>query len=164
LDEYVCAAGYRPTGKMVTKQLVSIHTALVVTEYVTPEFRCVKTAQRVHVDFSPGVINDVNYDGTVKGLAFVLCNYCCVASRKAAGLLSELTGGQLKISNGMVNGLCGEFPVKTANERRKAFADMLLAPVLHSDLTNARVNGRQVNVGMCTLRRGHVLRAGAQGT
>jgi hypothetical protein len=148
-DEYACGAGYRPTGKMVTKQLISIRTALVVTEYATPEFRCVKTGQRVHGDFPPGVINDVNYDGSIKGLAFVLCNYCCVASRKAAGLLSDLTGGQLKISNGMINGLCREFSAKTAAERKKAFADMLLAPVLHTDLTGARVNGRQVNVAVC---------------
>jgi hypothetical protein len=67
---------------MVSKQLVSIHTTLAVTEYVTPEFRCAQTGQRVHADFPPGVINDVNYGGTIKGLAFVLGNYCCVASRK----------------------------------------------------------------------------------
>jgi hypothetical protein len=148
-DEYVCGAGYRPTGRMVKKQLISIHTALVTTEYVTPEFRCVKTGQRVHADFPDGVINDVNYDGTVKGLAFVLCNYCCVASRKATGLLSDLTGGELKISNGMINGLCKEFSTKTATERKEAFADMMLSPVLHSDLTSARVNGKQVNVAVC---------------
>jgi hypothetical protein len=148
-DEYACGAGYRPTGKTVSKQLISIRTALVVTEYVTPEFRCVKTGQRVHADFPPGVINDVNYDGTIKGLAFVLCNYCCVASRKAAGLLSDLTEGELKISNGMVNGLCREFSAKTVTERKEAFTDMLLSPVLHTDLTNARVNGKQVNVAVC---------------
>jgi hypothetical protein len=148
-DEYACSTGYKPTGRMVTKQLVGIRTALVVTEYATPEFRCAATGQRVHADFPPGVINDVNYDGTVKGLAFVLCNYCCVASRKAAGLLSDLTKGELKISNGMINGLCREFSAKTAAERREAFADMLLSPVLHSDFTSARVNGRQVNVAVC---------------
>jgi hypothetical protein len=148
-DEYTCDSGYTPTGRMVSRQIISIRTALVVTEYFTPEFRCVKTGQRVHADFPPGAINDVNYDGTVKGLAFVLCNYCCVASRKAAGLLSDLTDGELKISNGMVNGLCREFSAKTDAERKEAFADMLLAPVLHTDFTNARVNGRQVNVAVC---------------
>jgi hypothetical protein len=148
-DEYAYSPNYKPTGKMVTKQLVSIRTALVVTEYVTPQFKCIRSGQRVHADFPPGVVNDVNYDGNVKGLAFVLCNYCCVASRKAAGLLSEMTGGQLKISNGMVNGLCKEFSAKTVAERKEIFADMLLSPVLHTDLTNARVNGKQVNVAVC---------------
>jgi hypothetical protein len=148
-DEYTCGAGYTPTGRIVTKQIISIRTVLVVTEYSTPEFRCIHTGQRVHADFPPGVVNDINYDGTVKGLAFVLCNYCCVASRKAAGLLSDLTGGELKISNGMVNGLSKEFSAKTAKERREAFADMLLSPVLYTDLTSARVNGRQVNVAVC---------------
>jgi hypothetical protein len=148
-DEYAYSPGYKPTGKTVAKQLISIRMELIVTEYVTPEFRCVATGQRVHADFPPGVVNDVNYDGSIKGLAFVLCNYCCVASRKTAELLSELTRGQLKISNGMINGLCREFSAKTATERKKVFADMLLSPVLHSDFTGARVNGKQVNVAVC---------------
>jgi hypothetical protein len=148
-DEYAYSPGYKPTGKTAAKQLISIRTELVVTEYYTPEFRCTKTGQRVHGDFPPGVVNDVNYDGSVKGLAFVLCNYCCVASRKTSELLSDLTKGELKISNGMINGLCKEFSAKTATERKKAFADMLLASVLHTDLINARVNGRQVNVAVC---------------
>jgi hypothetical protein len=63
--------------------------------------------------------------------------------------LSDLTGGELKISNGMINGLCKEFSAKTAAERREVFADMLLSPMLHTDLTGACVNGKQVNVAIC---------------
>jgi hypothetical protein len=147
--QYTCSARYRPTGKTVRKQVVSIRTSLVVTEYATPEFRCIRTGQRVHADFPPGVTNDVNYDGTIKGLAFVLGNYCCVASRKVGALLSDLTQGELHISNGMINGLAREFSAKTAEVRKEAFANMLLAPVCHTDLTSARVNGTQVNVAVC---------------
>jgi hypothetical protein len=56
-----------------------------------------------------GLENDVNYDGSVKAFAFLLNNYCNVSMDKTREFLSELTGGALQISKGMICGLGKEF-------------------------------------------------------
>jgi len=147
--EYADSLDYKPTGRIITKQLVDIRLELVVDEYSTPEFRHVRTGQRVHADFPEGVVDDVNYGGHVKAFAFLLNNRCNVSVEKVSGFLADLTGGELKISTGMVNGLSGEFSRKTEADQKKAFADLLLSPVMHVDLASARVNGKNMNVVVC---------------
>ena len=49
----------------------------------------------------------------------------------------------------MINKLCREFSSKTETERKKIFADLLSCPVLHTDCTNARVNGESAYVFVC---------------
>jgi hypothetical protein len=63
--------------------------------------------------------------------------------------MSEVTNGELQISKGMINGLCKEFSEKTTAEQKKAFADILLSPVMHVDFTSARVNGKSMQVAVC---------------
>ena len=148
-DEYTNNSDYIPTGKTISKQVVGIRVDVVVTEYSTPEFMHIRTGRRVHADFPEGMANEVNYDGSIKAFAFLLNNYCNVSIAKASGFLSELTGGKLNISTGMVNGLAAEFSAKTEQAQKKAFADILLSPVVHVDFTTARVNGRNVHVLVC---------------
>jgi hypothetical protein len=49
----------------------------------------------------------------------------------------------------MVNRLSRAFAEKTEPERKKLFADMLLSPVMHTDCTNAKVNGKSAYVFVC---------------
>jgi len=147
--KYASSPDYKETGKMIARQMVDIHIGLTVTEYYTPEFRNVRTGQRVHAGFPEGVADDVNYGGSIKSFAFLLNNRCNVSILKVSDFLSSLTGGRLKISAGMINGLSGEFSLKTEPEQKKAFADMLLSPVMNTDFTAARMNGRNVNVAVC---------------
>jgi hypothetical protein len=148
-EEYANSPDYKPTGKTITKQVVGIRVEIVVDEYTTPEFRHVRTRQRVHADFPDGVVNDVNYSGSIKAFAFLLNNYCNVSVKKVSEFLCELTGGELKISTGMINGLAERFSYGTEADQRKAFADILLSPVINTDFTSARVNGRNMNVLVC---------------
>jgi hypothetical protein len=152
-EKYANSPDYKPTGKTIVKQVVGICVKVVVDEYSTPEFRHVRTGQRVHADFPAGVVNEVNYDGSVKSFAFLLNNYCNVSVAKVASFLSELTYGELKISTGMINGLSKEFSARTEEEQKKAFADILLSPVINVDFTTARVSGRKVNVLVCATPR-----------
>ena len=147
-EEYL-RPDYKPTGRAIVKQMVDIRINVAACEYSTPEFRHVRTGQRVHADFPEGVCNDVNYSGNIKAFAFLLNNYCNVSVAKVSDFLSELTGGRLKISAGMVNGLSRQFSSKTEADQKKAFADMLLSPVMNTDFTSARVNGRNMNVAVC---------------
>jgi hypothetical protein len=148
-EEFSDSALYRPTGKIITKQLVGIRAVLTVTQYSTPEFRKLVTGQRVHADFPVGVSDDVNYDGSVKAWALLLNSRYCMATDKIREFLYEVTDGALEMSTGMINGLCKEFSRKTQTERAEVFSKMLLAPVMGTDFTCARVNAEQVNVAVC---------------
>lgn len=137
---------FKPTGKFISKQLVSIRMILDVTEYTAEIYRDSKTGERYHAPFPDNVVDDVNYDGSIKAFLFMLNNDCCVSIDKCSRFLSELTDGKLKISKGMINKLSKEFSMKTENERKKLFSDMLLTPVMHVDCTNAKVNGNSAYV------------------
>lgn len=144
--EYTDSPDYYETGKLVRRQKVSIVLDAKITEYVTKEYRNRKTGARVHAPFPEGYVNEVNYDGTVKALAFLLGNECGVSHGKIRKLLSELTDGRIEISDGMVNGLCGELSAKTGQERTEILEKLMLSPVINVDFTNASVNGKSAQV------------------
>jgi len=148
-DEFTDNPDYYPTGRIIRKQVVNLTVSVVVDEYCTPEFRNRITRERVHADFPEGVVNDVNYGGSVKAFSFLMNNYCNVSIDKTRGILAELTGGQLEISRGMINGLSKEFSNKTRKEQADAFADLLVGPVMGADFTSARVNGKTAQVLVC---------------
>jgi len=140
---------FKETGKIIIKQLVNIRVILDVTEYSTPEFRDRVTGQRVHAPFPEGLVNEVTYGGSIKALAFLLNNRCNVSVLKTSDFISELTGGELNPSAGMLNRLSNEFSKKTQPEQEKAFADMLLTPAIYTDFTTAKLNGKNMAVLVC---------------
>ena len=150
---------YKETGRIITKQLIGIRVMLVANEYSTPEFRNIRTWERVHADFPDGVVNDVNYDGSVKSFAFLLNNRCNVSIMNVADFLSELTRGELNISTGMICGLAKEFSLKTKAEQAEAFANLMLSPVMCTDFSYAPVNGKNMNVIVCADNRNVVFAA-----
>jgi hypothetical protein len=147
--EYTDSPNFEPTGKMITKQLISLRVTVDVDELVTPEFKDLSTGQRVHADFPDGVVNDVNYNGSIKAFAFLLNNYCNVAIDKVKDFISEITGGQLEVSHGMICGLSKEFSLKTQTEQKEAFSTLLRSPFMCTDLTGIRVNGVGAYVAVC---------------
>jgi hypothetical protein len=140
---------YKETGRMITKQLVNIKVSLDVVEYSTPEFRDSVTGQRVHAPFPEGLVNEVTYGGSVKAFAFLLNNRCNVSVIKTSDFISELTGGELNLSAGMVNSLSKEFAEKSEPQQKKAFADILLSPAIYTDFTGAKVGGVNMAVLVC---------------
>ena len=123
-----------------------------------PDFKkTAKTGERVHAAFPDGVINDVNYDGSIRAFLFLLNNDCCASIDKSRKFLSDLTGGKLNISKGMISRLSRESALKTEPERRAAYADMLFSPVMHTDCTNARENGKGCYVYVCATPDGKAL-------
>lgn len=148
-EKYANNIDYKLTGKIITKQVVNLNISVTVDEYDTPEFRNTRTGQRVHADFPLGVVNEVNYGGSVKAFAFLLNSRCCVSIDKVREFLSELTQGKLQISKGMINGLCKEFSKKTQTEQKEAFSSLLLSPVLNTDFTGGRLNGKTIQVAVC---------------
>lgn len=148
---------FKKTSKTIVKQLVNIRTVLEVIEYHADVYYNPKTGERVHAEFPAGVVDDVNYGGSIKAFLFLLNNGCCTSIDKSRKFLSDLTDGRLNISKGMVNKLSREFAEKTEQERKTMFADLLLSPVLHMDCTNAKENGKQVNVFVCATPDGKAM-------
>ncbi|MFR9104237.1 MAG: hypothetical protein ACLVJ3_16885 [Coprococcus phoceensis] len=78
--------------------------------------------------FPDGVIDDVNYDGDIRAFLFLLNNDCCTSIDKSRKFLSDLTGGKLNISKGMISKLSREFALKTESEHRTAYAEIFAFP------------------------------------
>ena len=148
---------FKKTSKTIVKQLVNVHLALDVLEYHADVYYNSKTGERLHAQFPPGVVDDVNYGGSVKAFLFLLNNDCCASIDKSRKFLSDLTQGKLNISKGMVNRLGREFAKKTEKERKEMFADLLLSPVMHTDCTNAKTNGKNTCVFVCAAPDGRTL-------
>lgn len=145
-EKYRNNPDYYETGRMIRKQKVIIRVTVKVIEYMTKEYRNRITGARVHASFPEGYVNEVNYDGTVKALAFLLSNECNVSHGKIRKLLSELTGGAVEISDRMINSLCRDFSLKSEPERQRIITMLMSSPVMNADFTNANVNGRSAQV------------------
>lgn len=148
---------FKKTSKTIVKQLVNIRLVLEVTEYHADVYYNPKTGERIHAQFPAGVVNEVNYGGSIKAFLFLLNNDCCTSIDKSRRFLSDLTDSKLNISKGMVSKLCREFAEKTEAERKKVFADLLSAPVMHTDLTTAKINGKSAYVCVCASPDGQTL-------
>lgn len=145
-ERYVDNQDYYETGKIIRKQKVAIQMSVKVIEYMTREYRNRTTGARVHAPFPEGYVNEVNYDGTVKAFAFLLGNECNVSHGKIRKLISELTGGKVRLSDGMINSLCKEFSLKSWAEKKEIINRLMTSPVMNADFTNANVNGESAQV------------------
>ncbi len=148
--ELVSNEEYRPTGKLIRRQVVMLHVATEVVEYVTPEFVSKVTGKKCHAAFPEGVKDDVNYDATVKAAAYLLNNQCYVSINKTKEFLKEISDGKINLSGGMICGLSKEFSEKTKEERNEIFLELVRSPYMHVDFTFGRVNGKQGTVIIST--------------
>ena len=148
---------FKKTGKTLVKQLINIRLVLEVQEYAADVYYNPKTGERVHAAFPAGVVDDVNYGGSIRAFLFLLNNDCCTSLDKSLRFLSDLTDGKLKLSKGMASRLGREFASKTQEERDRIFSGLLLSPVMHIDCTNAVVNGKSAYVFVCASPDGKAL-------
>ena len=156
-EEVLNDPDFKKTAKTIRKQKIDIRIEVSVTEYVADVYYNSKTGERVHASFPQGVADEVNYGGNIRAFLFLLNNDCCTSIDKSRKFLSDLTGGKVNISKGMVNNLSKSFAEKTEDQRKEIFKDMLLSPVMHTDCTNARINGESAYVFVCAVPNGDVL-------
>jgi len=159
-DIYLDDPDYKPTGRIIRKQMIKVHVCTEVIEYWTYEFRNVVTGQREHADFPPGYVDDVNYDGTVKALAYMVNNDLYTSIDKTRVFLKDISGGKIDISTGFICNLSKQFSECTQEERDQIFQELMTAQVLHSDFTFGRTNGKQSAVMITATDDGKVLYQG----
>jgi hypothetical protein len=146
---YANSPDYELTDEIRSRQKIGISVKVEVIEFFTKVYREIKTGKLFYADFPQGYDNDVNYDGSVKALLFLLCNECNVSHDKAISLLSEITEEDIKISKGMSSGLSEEFSSKTEKELKESVYTILSSPIMNVDFTNANVNGDSAQVLIC---------------
>ena len=118
-EEILTDTDFKPTGKEIVKQLVNIHMVIDVKEYHADVYYNSKTGEHAHAAFPEGVVDDVNYGGSVKGFLYLLNNDCCTSIDKCRRFLSDLTSDRLNISKGMINKLSRTFAEKSDAEFKK---------------------------------------------
>ena len=148
---------FRKTNRTLTKQLVNVEVCLNVMEYQADTYRNSRTGELYHAQFPDGVVDEVNYGSSVRAFLFLLNNDCCVSIDKCRDFLKNLTGGKLDISKGMISKLSQEFAEKSEPLRKSAASELFLYPVMHTDCTNARVNGQNAYVFVCAAPDGPAL-------
>ena len=148
---------FKKTNRTLTKQLVNVEVCLNVMEYQADTYRNSRTGELYHAQFPDGVVDEVNYGSSVRAFLFLLNNDCCVSIDKCRDFLKNLTGGNLDISKGMISKLSQEFAEKSEPLRKSAASELFLYPVMHTDCTNARVNGQNAYVFVCAAPDGPAL-------
>lgn len=148
---------FKKTNRTLTKQLVNVEVCLNVMEYQADTYRNSRTGELYHAQFPDGVVDEVNYSSSVRAFLFLLNNDCCVSIDKCRDFLKNLTGGKLDISKGMISKLSQEFAEKSEPLRKSAASELFLYPVMHTDCTNARVNGQNAYVFVCAAPDGPAL-------
>ena len=141
---------FYPTGKFISKQVADIDIHVSVTEYSAQIYRNRVTGERYHAPFPEGISNEFNYGKNVKALAFLLNNYCNVSIDKTKELIQGITNDKILLSKGLINSLSKQFSDATVSDRKKIYDMLLLAPSMHTDFTPGRVNGKTVQVLICT--------------
>ena len=101
----------------------------------------------------PGAQLEVNYDDSIKALVFLLKNHLNVSEEKIGEFILEITDGEVSVSRGMINGINSEFSGKTEGERKDIFASLSSSPVMYTDMTGARMNGKLKNVVVCSNKK-----------
>ena len=135
-----------PTKDTIRKQLIKIFVKTEAIEFNTIVFRNRLTGARIHAPFPEGCVDEVNYDGTVRALAFMLNSYCNVSIGKTAEFLSNISNGAISLSTGMICNLCKEFARKSEIEKQKINKELFESPAINIDFTNANVCGKSGQV------------------
>lgn len=144
------SSDYYKTKEIKVKQVQSVQLTVNVIQYEAAVYRRRSNGKRVWARFPSGVVNDINYDSSVKTLACILHSYGNMSYEKVQEVISELTFGKLRPSIGFLAGLEREFSDKSVPDRMHIEERMMRFPYMHADGTTVYVNGKQRAMLICT--------------
>lgn len=148
---------FKPTKQVIVKQRIGLKVILVVEEFRAVVYRNSKTGERVHGEFPKGVIDDVNYDPSIKAFLYLLNNDCNVSIDKSRKFLSDLTNNELNISKGMINKLTREFAEKSKDEQNEIIRRIVASPITHADSCTGKVSGKNTAIFVCVTPEGDLM-------
>ena len=148
---------YYKTGKKIIKQLIRVSLKLEVIQYEADVYRHHKTRKKIHAAFPEGMVNEVEYDASVSALLSLLHSHGNMSYDKISEILSDLTGGKLRPSKGMMADLEKKFSLRSVTDRQQIFNRMIVYPYMHIDGTTVRVSGKNGQVLIETSPAGTLL-------
>lgn len=133
---------YIKTNKTITKQFIDISFEVKVTDYIAEVYKNITNNEEYYAPFPLNMNNEVNYDGGIKTIAYLLNNYCNVSIDKIIEFFKQLSDDKLTLSKGFINNLNKQFSLKSKKEINELFNTLSKANIIYTDNTNARVNGK----------------------
>ena len=138
-----CGCGTLPTGGVREHSVTDIEVRTRTTAYVSSERRCPCCGEAAWDPFPRGAENEANYGPGIKAAIAYLVGACNVSGANARGFVKAVTGGEVDVSSGSVPNFMRQFAKLGEDDLRAAFDAVATAPVIGSDATFTRSEGRR---------------------
>jgi transposase len=122
------------------RYVYDVQIAVKLTEYDIQESVCLDCGTLTRAEIPSECRGTLNYGNTIRALSIVLTNYANVSIDKTHKILRDLIG--LPISTGTINSITKQFASMTDDTVEQIKKNLSNSPVLHTDETGGRVNGR----------------------
>ena len=137
---------YKLTGKKKCKQLISAKLVVTATDYIAEQYLDTITGEKFYADFPAGMVDDVEYDSSVKAMVFMLNSECNVSVGKTKQFLFDISQGKLDIATGTIVNITKEFSRKSEEDREELKKQVLASGIIHADYTFGRSQGKMSTV------------------
>ena len=142
-----CSCGGHIINKdAVRRQTVGIRVIPIVKEYQGYLGQCNSCGKEYSPEFPTGVNNPINYDNSIKSLLVYLNTYNNVPERGITNFISFMTDNIIDISPATVINTVKEFSKKSKPILKDIKEEILISPVINSDETPIKVNGKEKSV------------------
>lgn len=138
-----CGCGMVPTGNVREHSVTDVEVRTRTTAYVSSERRCPRCGKTAWDPFPKGAENEANYGPGVKSAIAYLVGACNVSGDNARGFVRAVTGGEVDVSSGSVPNFMRQFSKMGEADLQAAFDAVATAPVIGSDATFTRSEGRR---------------------
>lgn len=138
-----CGCGLAETGKVREHSVTDIEVRTRTTAYVSSERACPICGETAWDPFPKGAENEANYGPGIKAAIAYLVGACNVSGANARGFVKAVTGGEVDVSSGSVPNFMRQFARLGEDDLRAAFDAVATAPVIGSDATFTRSEGRR---------------------
>ena len=133
---------YVKTGKSQAHDEKELAALFINTQYVVEEYKNIETGEVVKAAFPSYLQNETNYGPMLKAYMLLEKDRSNVSERKIVESVTNITGGKLKPSRSMINGLNIEFALKAKAELDQIFISLLNSLVMYTDTTNGKQSGK----------------------
>ena len=132
-----CGCETHATGATRTHTVTDIEVATKTIAYVSSERACPHCGKT-----SWGAENEANYGPGVKAAIAYLVGACNVSGANARDFLKQVSAGEVDVSAGSVANFMAQFSRLSEGDRRAIFDAVATSPVIGSDATFTRAEGK----------------------
>ena len=138
-----CGCGMVATGNVREHTVTDVEVRTRTTAYVSGERACPACGKVAWDPFPEGAENEANYGPGVKAAIAYLVGACNVSGANARGFVRAVTNGEVDVSGGSVPNFMRQFSRMGEPDLQAAFDAVATAPVIGSDATFTRSEGRR---------------------